>query len=140
MAAGNVAAGPALTRTLARAARAVTASVEQVLKPEGLTFEQWLVVETLAAEGSLAMADLAERTMTTGPTLTRLVDRLVTTALLYREVDPADRRKILVYLSRRGQTTHRRIAPKVTEVERSLLVDLKRSGDILEALENLAER
>ncbi|WP_010694869.1 hypothetical protein [Saccharopolyspora spinosa] len=46
MAARDVAAGPPLTRTLARAARAVTASVEQVVRPEGLTFDQWLVVET----------------------------------------------------------------------------------------------
>ncbi|MGP4019261.1 MarR family transcriptional regulator [Saccharopolyspora sp. 5N708] len=140
MAAGNVAAGPALTRALTRAARAVTASVEQVLKPEGLTFDQWLVVETLAAEGGLAMADLAERTTTTGPTLTRVVDRLVTTALLYREVDQTDRRKILVHLSRRGQATHRRIAPKVAELEQNLLHTLKTNPNLLETLHHLAER
>lgn len=140
MAAREVAAGPPLTRTLARAARAVTASVEQVVKPEGLTFDQWLVVETLAADGSLAMAELAERAMITGPTLTRLVDRLVTTALVYREVDPADRRKVLVYLSRRGQAVYRRVAPKVAEVERNLLGGLNSGGDVLQALEDLAER
>ncbi|MEV0057929.1 MarR family transcriptional regulator [Saccharopolyspora shandongensis] len=140
MAAGDVAASPPLTRTLARAARAVTASVEQVVRPEGLTFDQWLVVETLAAEGSLAMAELGERTMITGPTLTRLVDRLVTTALVYREVDPADRRKVLVHLSRRGEALHRAVAPKVAEVEQHLLGGLMRAGAVLEALEGMAER
>ncbi|WP_010694867.1 MarR family transcriptional regulator [Saccharopolyspora spinosa] len=86
------------------------------------------------------MAALAERAMITGPTLTRLVDRLVTMALVYREVDQADRRKVLVYLTRRGQVVHRRVASKVAEVERNLLGGLKSSADILEALEELAGR
>ncbi|KAA5830076.1 MarR family transcriptional regulator [Saccharopolyspora hirsuta] len=129
----------ALAGPLVRAARAVVATVEQVLKPEGLTFDQWLVLDTLATEGGLAMAELAERTTTPGPTLTRLVDRLVSTALLYREVDPADRRKVLVHLSRRGQSEHRRIAPQVATAERELLTGLRASTGLLESLRDLAD-
>ncbi|MER7076865.1 DNA-binding transcriptional regulator, MarR family [Saccharopolyspora kobensis] len=133
------AATTALAGPLVRAARAVVADVEQVLKPEDLTFDQWLVLDALATDSGLAMAELAERTATPGPTLTRLVDRLVTNALLYREVDPADRRKVLVHLSRRGQHAHRRIAPRVAAVERELLTGLRSGAGLLDSLRDLAE-
>ncbi|TCO60746.1 MarR family transcriptional regulator [Actinocrispum wychmicini] len=124
-----------LTQLLTRAVRTVTTQVENVLKPEGLTLDQWLVIEALTGRRGLTMAELADRTTATGPTLTRVVDRLVTTAAVYREVDPNDRRKVRVYLSPRGRSTHKRIAVKVREIERALL---DRTGDPAAALEALA--
>lgn len=135
---GVAAAETPLTRALARAARTGAARVEQVLRPEGFSLDQWLVVETLATEGGLAMAQLATRTMATGPTLTRVVDRLVTTATVYREVAADDRRKVLVYLSPRGYATFRRIAPRVREAEQELLSRLSAPESVLEALGHLA--
>ncbi|AUI57029.1 MarR family transcriptional regulator [Amycolatopsis sp. BJA-103] len=132
---GVATAGPSLTGSLTRAARAVAALVDQVLAKEGLTLDQWLVLDALSGKGGLAMADLADRTLTTGPTLTRVVDKLVTTAQAYREVDAADRRRVLVHLSARGRATHRRVAAKVSEVEArldvpdELLVALRGLGD-----------
>ncbi|MGW5049544.1 MarR family winged helix-turn-helix transcriptional regulator [Actinokineospora sp. NPDC004072] len=110
-----------LTRALTRAVRTVTAQVENVLRPDGLSLDQWLVLEALAEQRGLAMAELANRTSATGPTLTRVVDKLVSTALVYREVDPADRRRVRVYLSPRGRALHKRLAVKVADVERDLL-------------------
>lgn len=110
-----------LTRALTRAVRAVTSRVEDVLRPEGLSLDQWLVLEALAEEHGQAMAELAARTSVTGPTLTRVVDKLVSTATVYREVDPDDRRRVRVYLSPRGRSLHKRVAVKVAEVEHDLL-------------------
>jgi DNA-binding MarR family transcriptional regulator len=110
-----------LTRLVTRVARTVTARVQTVLRPEGLNLDQWLVIEALAQQRGLTMADLATRTMTTGPTLTRVVDRLVSTATAYREVDVHDRRRVRVYLSPRGRLAYRRIAAKVRDVEQELL-------------------
>ncbi|OXM43536.1 MarR family transcriptional regulator [Amycolatopsis alba] len=117
---GVATAGMSITGSLTRAARAVAAMVEQVLAKEGLTLDQWLVLDALSGKGGLAMADLADRTLATAPTLTRVVDKLVTTAQAYREVDAADRRRVLVHLSARGRATHRRVAAKVSEVEAGL--------------------
>lgn len=125
-----------LTRLLTRAVRTVTNRVEGVLRPEGLSLDQWLVIEALAAQRGLTMAELAARTMVTGPTLTRVVDRLVGTATAYREVDAEDRRKVRVYLSPRGRLAHRRIAPKVHAIERDLLA---RTADPAGTLELLAD-
>lgn len=110
-----------LTRALTRAVRAVTGQVEGVLRPEGLSLDQWLVLEALTEEHGLAMAELAARTSVTGPTLTRVVDKLVSTATVYREVDSTDRRRVRVYLSPRGRSLHKRVAPKVADMERTLL-------------------
>ncbi|MGC7100979.1 MarR family transcriptional regulator [Amycolatopsis lurida] len=110
-----------LTRALTRALRVVTASVEEVLRPENLTVDQWLVLDALARERGLSMAELATRTLATGPTLTRVVDRLVSTAVAYREVDAEDRRRVRVYLGPRGRAAHRRLAPRVAEAEAELL-------------------
>nr|WP_042185505.1 MarR family transcriptional regulator [Kibdelosporangium sp. MJ126-NF4]CEL16713.1 Transcriptional regulator, MarR family [Kibdelosporangium sp. MJ126-NF4]CTQ92058.1 Transcriptional regulator, MarR family [Kibdelosporangium sp. MJ126-NF4] len=115
-----------LTQLLTRAAHTLTAQVESVLRPEGLTIDQWLVIEALATRRGLTMAALADHTTATGPTLTRVVDKLVTTAVVYREVDTDDRRKVRVYLSPRGRSTHKRVATKVREIERALL---DRTGD-----------
>jgi DNA-binding MarR family transcriptional regulator len=118
--------GAPLTRLATRAARVLGARVEHMLRADGITLEQWLVMEALAEHHALTMAGLATQTMATGPTLTRVVDRLVSTAAAYREVDAHDRRRVRVYLSSRGQRLYRKIAPKVREVEREFL---EQSGD-----------
>ncbi len=126
-----------LTTALTRAVRAVTNHVEAVLSPEGLTLDQWLVLAALAEERGLTMTELTARSPASGPTLTRVVDKLVATATVYREVDPEDRRRVRVYLSPRGRALHKRVAGRVAEVERELL---GRSGPkVLDLLHRLAD-
>ncbi|GAA3849682.1 MarR family transcriptional regulator [Saccharothrix violaceirubra] len=126
-----------LTSALTRAVRAVTGRVEEVLRPEGLTLDQWLVVAALADRRGLTMSELTACTPASGPTLTRVVDKLVGRALVYREVDPEDRRRVRVYLGQRGRALYRRVSVKVDEVERDLL---GRSGPrALDVLNRLAD-
>ncbi|WP_226367944.1 MarR family winged helix-turn-helix transcriptional regulator [Pseudonocardia sp. ICBG162] len=110
-----------LTRAVVRASSSTTSRIEKVLASEELTLDQWLVMDALAAERGQPMAALVEGTRVSGPTLTRVVDRLVSRALVYREVDVHDRRVVRVHLSRRGHALYRRIAVKVGEVEDELL-------------------
>ncbi|MBW4720517.1 MarR family winged helix-turn-helix transcriptional regulator [Saccharothrix obliqua] len=126
-----------LTRALTRAVRVVTGHVEEVLRPDGLTVDQWLVLAALAEERGLTMTELTARTPASGPTVTRVVDKLVGTALAYREVDPEDRRRVRVYLSPRGRALHKRLAGKVADVERRLLGHAE--PDVLDFLLRLAE-
>lgn len=134
-----VASSEPLTRLLARAIRTVTAKLDHVLKSEDLSLDQWLVIDALANERGLAMVDLAGKTMTTGPTLTRAVDKLVSTATVYREVDPQDRRKVRVHLSPRGRARYKRIATKVELVERELLDQTGDGTATLTLLSRLSE-
>jgi DNA-binding MarR family transcriptional regulator len=127
-----------LTRTLVRASRATLASVERVLASEECSLDQWLTLDALATAGALPMAALADRATVTGPTLTRVVDRLVSRALVYREVDIHDRRRVRVHLSRRGEDAYRRIAGQLGVVEQESL-DRAGGTEALAALARLAE-
>ncbi|WP_337822515.1 MarR family winged helix-turn-helix transcriptional regulator [Amycolatopsis sp. A1MSW2902] len=124
------AAEASLIRALTRTARAVTLRIEPLLKQEGLSLDGWLVLDALAAGDGLTMTELAGRTLVTGPTLTRVVDRLVTTAAAYREVDAEDRRRVRVYLAPRGRSAHQRATARLAEVERELDPD----GGVLTAI------
>ncbi|GAA1973311.1 MarR family transcriptional regulator [Amycolatopsis minnesotensis] len=136
----RTAATESLITALTRATRAVTTRIARTLETEDLTLDQWLVVDALSRQRGLAMTDLAERTMATGPTLTRVVDKLVSTAAVYREVDPADRRRVRVYLSPRGRALHKRIAVKVRDAERELLERTGNPEAALTVLDELAGR
>ncbi|MBB1157069.1 MarR family transcriptional regulator [Amycolatopsis sp. DR6-1] len=114
------AAEASLIRALTRTARAVTLRIEPLLKTEGLTLDGWLVLDALVAGDGLTMTELAGRTLVTGPTLTRVVDRLVTTAAAYREVDAEDRRRVRVYLAPRGRSAYQRASAKLAELEEEL--------------------
>lgn len=100
-----------------RAARKLTAGLEAELQREQLGIDHWLAVEALAAAAGLTMAELQAQTATAGPTLTRVVDKLISLSLAYREVDAVDRRKVRVYLSPRGDDLRARLSPALAEVE-----------------------
>lgn len=84
--------------------------------PQELTLEQWLVLDALVGRAQ-TMTDLAERTCITGPTLTRIVDRLVSVAAVYRELDAGDRRKVRVHLSVRGKGLHEQSSAILAAIE-----------------------
>ena len=69
------------------------------------------------------MRDLVADTRLNDSTLTRVVDRLASLGLVYREADPVDRRRVRVTLSVRGRAAHERLAPAVAEAERDMTDD-----------------
>ena len=130
----------ALLRALTRAARTIAVHVDPVLRTEGLTLDQWLVIDALASAQGSTMTELAAATLVTGPTLTRVVDRLILTAAAYREVDAADRRRVRVYLGPRGRATHRRVGAKLSELEDTLLQPTETPDTLLAALDHVVEQ
>ncbi|MGV9802200.1 MarR family winged helix-turn-helix transcriptional regulator [Mycobacterium sp. NPDC003449] len=102
-----------------RAARMLGAVIERHLTAEDLTLDDWLVLEALADSPGLTMAELRAETMAAAPTLTRVVDRLVGRALVFREVDGEDRRKVRVNLSKRGAALHGRLLTTIRPAEKA---------------------
>lgn len=123
---------------LDRAATATRHTAEQVLLPHGLTWDAWRVLQTLCAHGPQSMGPLGEATRTTAPTLTRIVDRLVARALLYRNVDPADRRRLLIHASERGWALQEELQKPMQEAESMALDSL--SPDEIQLLRDLLWR
>ncbi len=109
---------------LRQVASGLTSHVEDVLADSDLTLDQWRVLRTLDVGGPLSMSDLSGRVRIPAPTATRIVDRLVERALLYRNVDATDRRRVLVHAAERGRRLCRSLAPRIADAERDGLAAL----------------
>lgn len=109
---------------LNQVASAVAGRVAAALAEHDLTLDQWRVLHALVTTGPRTMTGLTSDTNITGPTLTRVVDKLVERALLYRNVDADDRRRVVVHVAARGRALVQRIEPRVEEAERSGLAPL----------------
>lgn len=125
---------------LRRATAGLSHRLEGILTEADLTLDKWRVLHFLTECGPLSMSDLANRTQITGPTLTRVVDRLAERALLYRNVDAADRRRVLVHVADRGRSLHQSLAPQIAEAERTGLAVLSdvEAATLRRLLERLA--
>jgi len=77
----------ALSRLIGRVERHVSRRLEGVLAEDGLSLDQWRVLDVLADRRGHPMSEIAGHIMVPGPTLTKIVDRLVDTATVYRLVD-----------------------------------------------------
>lgn len=119
-------AGDSLTHVdlLRQVASGLTSRVEEILGTDDLTLDQWRVLHTLDERGPLSMSDLSGRTRISGPTVTRIVDRLVERSLIYRNVDATDRRRVVVHAADRGRALCRSLAPRIAEAERDGLAAL----------------
>lgn len=74
--------------------RAVNTSLASRLRKHGIQIEAWRVLETLEADGRLTMGQLAEIVLMNPPTLTKMVDRMVSDGLVHRQVAQNDNRQI----------------------------------------------
>jgi DNA-binding MarR family transcriptional regulator len=132
----------ALTQLLSQVEHRVSRRVEEALGPQGPTLDQWRVLELLADGAGHPMTEIAGHAMVPAPTLTKIVDRLVDGALVYRRADESDRRRVLVFLSEHGRATHDRLAPAVARVDEEIAGELggqdaPRLVDLLERLRAL---
>ncbi|HWM04280.1 MAG TPA: MarR family transcriptional regulator [Actinophytocola sp.] len=110
-----------LVRLLGQVERRVSRQLEATLAEERLTVDQWRVLDLLSEGPGRTMSYIAAATGVPGPTLTKIVDRLIDAAAVYRLVDPRDRRRVLAFISDDGRLLHDRLAPRVTRTEADAL-------------------
>lgn len=82
---------------------------------------RWHVLTALVDEGGRSMSQLATATLLTGASLTRLIDAMIADNLVHRKVDDADRRRVLVFPTRRGQLTYQVMTKAIEESGLALL-------------------
>jgi long-chain acyl-CoA synthetase len=92
----------AAARAAATVARQVTIPLGQV----GLSLPQYRVLAVLD-EGAAAPSDLAGRLSVSRPSITALMDGLVTRGLVERQPDPDDGRRVSHHLTEDGRSTLR---------------------------------
>lgn len=118
--------GSSLQSLLSEASRRATADLERVLGPEGVPVEFWRVLEVLADESGRPMSALAEALSMKLPSLSKLIDRMVASALVQRAPDPLDQRRVLVYISDLGLARVRQLQGTVRRQRSSLESSLGR--------------
>ncbi|WP_242901987.1 MarR family winged helix-turn-helix transcriptional regulator [Actinomadura terrae] len=101
------------SQLLALVDRRVAARLTAVLAEAGRGLDEWRVLGLLADGRGHAMTEVAEHAMLPPPTLTKLVDRMVSANLVHRRVDDGDRRRVLVFLTPRGRETHATLAAAI---------------------------
>jgi DNA-binding MarR family transcriptional regulator len=99
-----------LAHLLSQAERRVTERLSAALETEGLTLAQWRVLSLLSDGAGHPMTEAAEFAMLPAPTLTKVVDRMVSLNLVYRRPDLRDRRRVLIYSAARGRRLYQRLA------------------------------
>jgi DNA-binding MarR family transcriptional regulator len=98
-----------LLQLLTRAERLLARRLAPILGAEGQSLDAWRVLSLLADGAGHPMTEIAERACLPPGTLTKLVDHLVDTNVVYRRVDDVDRRRIRAYLTPRGRSLYQRI-------------------------------
>lgn len=88
-------------------ARRLERDLNSALAEDGLRVDLWRILFTLSQSPGALMGELSDSLAIPAASLTRLVDELADTGLVFRRPAPDDRRKAGVYLSRLG---HERLA------------------------------
>jgi DNA-binding MarR family transcriptional regulator len=104
-----------LIQLLSEAEWRVTRQLAGLLRTHGCSVEQWRVLLLLSDGQGHAMREVSEFALLPAPSLTRLVDRMVSDNLVHRRVDDADRRRVLVMLTARGEKLFGRLSLLVEE-------------------------
>jgi DNA-binding MarR family transcriptional regulator len=84
---------------------------------EGISVAQWHVLAALEGGTGKPMSALGSATLLPGPSLTRLIDGMVDDNLVLRKPDVVDRRRVLVYQTRRGASLHQRIRARLAKFD-----------------------
>src|SRR6266700_5479175 len=106
-----------LAHQLSRAERLLSARMSALLENEHCTLEEWRVLTILSDGQGHIMTEVADFAMVPAPTLTKLMDRMVSAGLVYRRADDRDRRRVLAYLADRGHALYERAAAAIAAAE-----------------------
>ncbi|HEX8933920.1 MAG TPA: MarR family transcriptional regulator [Pseudonocardiaceae bacterium] len=121
-----------LAHLLSQVESRVTRRLVAVLRAHDCELAEWRVLRLLSDRHGRPMSEIKDFVLLPGPTLTKLIDRMVANNLVYRRGDLEDRRRVLVLLAPRGVTKYEAIRAAVDSDQMELA---ERIGD--EQLEEL---
>jgi DNA-binding MarR family transcriptional regulator len=87
-----------------------------LMHPEtDITVDQWVVINMLYKHNALSQQELGELCFKDAPTITRMIDLLVSKKLVSRTHDINDRRRFIIKLTDEGMSIYHYIFPLVRE-------------------------
>lgn len=91
-----------LAYLVAQTHRKLHGDLERNLQSEGVSVEQWRMLEVLDDQRGQSMGEIADLVLMNHPALTKMTDRMVARGLVHRAPDPDDQRRVLVYITDLG--------------------------------------
>jgi MarR family transcriptional regulator, organic hydroperoxide resistance regulator len=110
--------------------RQLEEELQERLRPEGVPIEHLRVLEALDRGGTVSMGELATQALVEPPTLTKIIDRMVSDSLVFRSPDARDRRRVLIQLAPAGKVLCKRLRRVSREQEERLTRQLPRDKAI----------
>lgn len=104
-----------LIHLLSQAELQVTRRLVTLLADSDCTLDEWRVMVLLADGLGHPMREVSDFSLLPAANTTRLIDRMTSANLVHRRVDPADRRRVLVFLTPRGRRRFDVLAPIVED-------------------------
>lgn len=105
-----------MATNLEQAYRQLEQVYEQLIMPLGLSLLEWYALRALYEQDGASASQLAHEVCRHPSSMTALLDRMEEKGLLYRQIDPQDRRSVRVFLAERG----RALRPQVESVANRL--------------------
>jgi len=98
--------------------------LQPLLDEAGLSPEHWRIMALLHEQPGLGASAIAKGAVLPSASVTRHVDKLVERGMVVRRVDPADKRRVVLALSPRGQDNAERLLAEEHAVEETLATGL----------------
>ncbi|SHE50470.1 DNA-binding transcriptional regulator, MarR family [Kaistia soli DSM 19436] len=115
--------------------------LEERLRPGGVPIEQFRILEVLDASEPAPMGEIASQSLIEPPTLTKIVDKMVSEGLVYRAPDPNDRRRVLIVTAPAGKALFKRLRGVSTAQEQRIveLLESERAAELRNLLRELLQ-
>jgi DNA-binding MarR family transcriptional regulator len=103
---------------------------------EGVTFHQFMILDAVAKEKELHMADLHKILSVEKSTTTRLVNPLIKKGLMRRDTAAHDSRAVKFTLTKEGRETHKKVLICLTDFFQRVLgnIPVKKRNEVLESV------
>ncbi|MEH2549189.1 DNA-binding MarR family transcriptional regulator [Bradyrhizobium sp. AZCC 2262] len=113
--------------------------LEDRLRPGGIPVEQFRILEVLDASEPCSMGEIAAQSLIEPPTLTKIIDKMVTAGYVYRAPDSNDRRRVLILTAAGGKALFKKLRGVSSANEKQLLAHLQdeKASELRELLRGL---
>ena len=104
-----------------------------------ITIDQWLTIKAILENPGITQQELAEKIFKDNASVTRIIELLVKSGYLQRQINPADRRKTILDVTGQGQSIIRKVQHLVLENRQKALAgiptsDIQVANDVLQKI------
>jgi DNA-binding MarR family transcriptional regulator len=117
---------PLLLYLVKRVELAARARIDEIVRPAGLTTNQYTALTVLEGHDDMSSAQLARHSFVTAQSMADMITTLEARGLIERHRDRADRRRLVVALTAEGRVLLDRYRDVVATLEDSMLTGLSK--------------